>query len=587
MAFEELSGPKFSNNPRRVFASFDRASERPGQTTYQPHSSSLLKDTPPSIVVALTQLQPVIRVLDTVLAWITWTSEDHWSSFLLLASWWLVCLYGHAVLYYGGNWAILLALGVGYVRKKTLARRVARAVQHGAEPDAVLRSSKGRQKDTQELLDNTLYELDCFRARCSLVSSSIEPMVQLLTWEDPRQSAIIGVRLAIVSPLYVLMLWTLTTRTVVLILGTFALTFTSPWFKVICTVGWRLKVVRTIVSALTGANYLPGESRFMEAVMQSPAAAAFSAADVPDAVVHHTPQGSRFTTTISIVENQRRWLGLGWTPSLLPHERAPWTDNDSQVSPDPEAYGLPEPRTIVEDGETRTISWRWVDDAWRVERDDGRDADGWIFTDNAWRYPSAKEEYGKYTRRRKWIRNAECSEIVLDDAGQEVGAMTVRQLLSPERRRKQRTASASSTGSAAAAGVSLNPDKVPFMASMEPTVEELEDLDWHSGAPDKQGGEKSGHRDNRPRSASAASAARVGSGGQASVPEIVIGHHNGNGNGNNGNGARSRDSSPRKAWREVNGGKELVYVEDEQSSRRQGLSNRLFAKAASNADSVD
>ena len=513
MAFEEMQPG--NSAPRRVFASFDR--QHPGQTTYQPQSSSLLKDTPPSIVVALTQLQPVIQVLDCVLAWITWTSDDHWSSFLLLASWWLVCLYGHVVLYYAGNWAILLALGIGYIRKRSLAKKVARAKPENA--------SRRRQKDTQELLDNTLYELDCFRARCSLVSASIQPFVNLITWEDPRQSAIIGVRLAIMTPLYVAVLWALTTRTVVLLIGTLALTFTSPWFKVICTVSWRLRVVRTVVSALTGANYLPGESRFMEAVMQSPAAAAFSHQDVPESIVHRTPLGSRFTTTVSIVENQRRWLGLGWTPSLLPHERAPWTDNDSNTSPDPEAYGLPETRTIVEDGETRTISWHWVDTSWRVERDEGRDADGWIYTDNAWGRPSAKEEYGKYTRRRRWIRNAECSETVVDERGEKKVAPTVQELLSPERRRSSR------------ASVSLNPDKVPFLSS---TPEE--------DVPRRPTPVAVGLHD-------------------GTTPELLV-------------------NAPKKAWREVNGGKELVYVDDEQTSRRR-LQKRLFARADSASDSVD
>ncbi|BFZ53511.1 hypothetical protein PYCC9005_000536 [Savitreella phatthalungensis] len=563
MAFEELSGPKFSNTPRRVYASFDKASQRLGQTTYQPQSTAVLKDTPPSIVVALTQLAPIIRVLDTALAWFTWTSDDNWSSFLVLATWWLVCLYGDVVLAYAGNWVLLLGLFVGYIGKKTQARRVARAVARGDDVNKALLGSRAHQRDTTELLNVTLFELDCFRARCHLVYGTLEPLIRLIMWEEPRQSAIISVRLLLVSPIYVGLLYLLTKRTFILILGTIALTFTSPWFKVIMTVSWRLRIVRHIVSALIGINYLPGESKFMSAVMRSPAAAAFRVEEIEPNLGDplSSKSSSRFTTTISIVENQRRWLGLGWTPSLLPHERAPWTDNDGNVVPDPDAYGLPDKRTIVEeDGVMRVIAWAWLDNQWRIEKDGGRDTDGWIYTDNTWKAPSTKEEYGKYTRRRRWVRNAECTEVVLrrdDEDELEVRPITQKTSRSPS--------------------LSLSPDKVKYQPSKrhsDLSEEEEDDKEADEAAVNGSADRSavlSAIKDKADFNFDEDEPAVT----ERLVDDWMAGNDHGNSEGQRLNAALKNTDESRKEWREVSGGgKELVYVSEKDGDK--SLRRRAF-----------
>lgn len=158
-----------------------------------------------------------------------------------------------------------------------------------------------------------------------------------------------------------------------------------------------------------GVEYLPGESNIMQVFSQESIATPSETSSIVSATIGR----SKFTTTISVIENQRRWLGLGWTPSLLPHERAPFTDVEDHPAVPPENTALPEPKTTIEaGGVTRSVTWKWIDHGWRVEKDRGRDPEGWLYFDNAWRHPSATEEFGRYTRRRKWIRNAECTEVV-------------------------------------------------------------------------------------------------------------------------------------------------------------------------------
>lgn len=81
-----------------------------------------------------------------------------------------------------------------------------------------------------------------------------------------------------------------------------------------------------------------------------------------------------------VFENQRRWLGLGWTSSLLAYERAAWTDEHLNPSDAKQNFRLPE----VDSGVSK---WRWVPGSdWQVEGAGkgkaGGDGDGWIYYDN-------------------------------------------------------------------------------------------------------------------------------------------------------------------------------------------------------------
>lgn len=102
--------------------------------------------------------------------------------------------------------------------------------------------------------------------------------------------------------------------------------------------------------------------------------------------------------TFAIYENQRRWLGVGWTASLFAYERAPFTDEHLQACPSPEEFELPETP------EGSGVKWRWVPgEEWRVEgakgeknghghhkKQDvkdkvglsGESGEGWVYYDN-------------------------------------------------------------------------------------------------------------------------------------------------------------------------------------------------------------
>jgi len=104
---------------------------------------------------------------------------------------------------------------------------------------------------------------------------------------------------------------------------------------------------------------------------------------------------------------------------MLAYERAAWTDEHLNPAPSKDHFELPE----VEGGHAR---WRWIDGSeWRIDGVDddssndeagkaGTDSDaaGWIYYDNKWRDGRRGQDgWGRYTRRRKWYRDAELVEV--------------------------------------------------------------------------------------------------------------------------------------------------------------------------------
>ncbi|KAJ2708905.1 hypothetical protein H4R19_004512 [Coemansia spiralis] len=102
---------------------------------------------------------------------------------------------------------------------------------------------------------------------------------------------------------------------------------------------------------------------------------------------------------VSVFENQRWWLGLGWVPRLGSSERSKWSDKSGQRKFASIRDFLPE------DG----YEWASVHDGWEIDRHWAlpvrTDAEGWVYSDNSWRrWASAPSVVSSYTRRRHWIR---------------------------------------------------------------------------------------------------------------------------------------------------------------------------------------
>jgi hypothetical protein len=87
----------------------------PSQAT---DASNLLDSTPPQIVRALGQAEPLVRGLNTALGLLTWTSGNDWQSFFLLVAWGVTCLYGFWIVKFAGNFVPVAFIALTYALQR-------------------------------------------------------------------------------------------------------------------------------------------------------------------------------------------------------------------------------------------------------------------------------------------------------------------------------------------------------------------------------------------------------------------------------------------------------------------------------------
>jgi hypothetical protein len=424
-----------------------------GQTTPQTklrsailvhQKSPLLAATPPQITRVLAYSHPFILPLNKFVALLTWTSGDPWESFLLVASFWAIVMYGDVVTRYAGPIIVVTGLILGmYTRRYSPLSSTGWTGEKGqkahkrAESDSEIK----HHKSLEEIVDS----LKLFTSRCNILLDPFLRLTDFLSTQRTATSAttrpaltVLFIRILFVLPIWILLtlppFYVLSTKRVVLAVGTVMLSWHSRPARVTRTLLWRSRMTRRTCAFLTGLNFgdiIPSDKKGAPPLPPRKKSTQEVAASL---AAKRRPESTGVRFTFSIFENQRRWLGIGWTSSMLAYERASWTDEHLSPVPAKDQFELPE----VEGGQSR---WRWVQGSeWKIE---GRDKDGktdkaaandddagWIYYDNKvgtlrshyaqlrtrlkpsqWRDGRRGQDgWGRYTRRRKWYRDAELVE---------------------------------------------------------------------------------------------------------------------------------------------------------------------------------
>ena len=386
-----------------------RSSRRSTVLVHQ--KSPLLLATPPQITRALAYSHPFLLPLNTFVGLLTWSTGDSWQSFLLLCSFWAVVLYADVVT----KWAGPLVAGVGLIvgmygrRYSPLstsgwsepARDAKEGTSTNLHPSAAAGKANASDKQKkqharnasevtstkhQKTLDEIVETLKEFTGRCNVLLDPLLDMTDFLSTQRTPTSATtkpaltaLFMRLLIITPFWIALTippWRIiTTRRVVLVAGTLLLTWHARMTRVTRTLLWRSALVRKLAAAITGLrfdapnklkatkvptgesipNLQPAESELSKALRSS-----------PGAQVSRRRSGSEKSAgvkfTFIIYENQRRWVGLGWTNSLFAYERAAWTDEQNTIVPAKDDFELPE----VEGGSR--MRWKWAPGSrWRVD----------------------------------------------------------------------------------------------------------------------------------------------------------------------------------------------------------------------------
>lgn len=273
------------------------------------------------------------------------------------------------------------------------------------------------QSSQNKTLDEIVETLRTFTARCNILLEPLRELTDFLSTQRTATSATtrpaltaLLTRIVLVTPIWILLtlppFHIISTKRVVMTVGTIILTWHSKPARISRVILWRSATIRRICSIITGLQISTGHSAddkqkpepslktsgLSLRPFRSKAAKNDHATDISTKKRNGDSSGIRFT--FILYENQRRWLGIGWTTSLFAYERAAWTDEHLNPTPPKEEFALPE----VQD---KNSKWRWVPGSeWRIDgavtesspkkptksvkSGDSKDEDdrGWIYYDN-------------------------------------------------------------------------------------------------------------------------------------------------------------------------------------------------------------
>jgi hypothetical protein len=392
--------------------------------------SPLLLATPPQVTRALAYSHPFLLPLNKLVGLLSWTTGDPWESFLLLVGFWATVLYGDVVVRWAGPIITVLGIIAGMYARRYSPLSSSGWTEH---PSSASQKGKGNRPPTssgsvrgstvhlrnaseitntkhQKTLDEIVETLKIFTTRCNIL---LEPMLELTDFLSTQRTATsattrpalttLFVRILAVTPFWVALtlppLRIITTRRVAMVFGTLVLSWHSRVCRVSRTLLWRSAAVRGIARWVTGLEFegpkkpthdLNGVKQGIQSADEKGKRKSQSHSALTAALRRNKSSSSDQETgvrfTFIIYENQRRWVGLGWTSSLFAYERAAWTDEHNNSVPPRDKFELPE----VDDG---IAKWRWVRDSkWRVdgvgevqyesEYDGEAGKNGWIYYDN-------------------------------------------------------------------------------------------------------------------------------------------------------------------------------------------------------------
>jgi len=384
------------------------SSSRQRSTILVHQKSPLLIATPPQITRALAYSHAFLLPLNKFVGLLTWTTGDSWESFVLVAIFWAVVLYGGVVLRWAGPVVVVLGLILGMY-----SRRYSPLSSTGVTGEKQKKGHKRVDSEAtnlkhQKSLDEIVETLKEFTARCNML---LDPLMQLTDFLSTQRTATSAttrpalttllLRIVLITPLWILLtlppLRIITTKRIVLTTGTLVLTWHSKPTRVSREILWRSSFVRRVSAAVTGLHFVTKQVAPRDPnSTEKPTLPPRDKKDYHDdanlaaaAANKRRPSASGVKFTFLLYENQRRWIGLGWTTSLFAYERAAWTDEHLNPAPSKDEFELPD----VEGGNAR---WRWVKGTkWQVEgaaeQDEGgskaksdatNGGQGWIYYDN-------------------------------------------------------------------------------------------------------------------------------------------------------------------------------------------------------------
>ncbi|CAN3474330.1 peroxisomal membrane protein Pex32p [Diutina catenulata] len=353
----------------------------------------------PLLASALSQIFPYLLLIDNALEIATWTNEDPFENLLLVIGYSVVCIY----------WGVVSRVFLPLMIAFTFCSVVWRT-------NSVLLDSRKNEKPTVDEVVNTLNNITV------RVEMMLRPMKHFRVGR--RQISRMLVAAIVLTPVHWLLLNTvLSVRRFVWVLGVLVLTYHSPWSFSVRRLIWRSVYVRVAAFYITGLDVSADKKRQQQSTSRSITASRIptpSTSDIEDMnssipllsgfkiikkVISSSTQLKQ-VVLFEILENERRWFGLGWSHFLLPGDRPNFCYvNNMEPAPPVDYESSDDFPFPVFAKDLYSYHWNWIEPNWKIEP--AKTDDGWVYHDSKWENDSPKDGFSQATRTRKWTRRAE------------------------------------------------------------------------------------------------------------------------------------------------------------------------------------
>lgn len=359
----------------------------------------------PILASALSNTFPYLLLIDNFLEVITWTNENPYKNLLLMTAFSVVVLCWTKLAF----WLIpILTVSIFLSVVWTTS--------------SVIYDSKFDEKPT---VDEVLRTIHNMTVRFELL---LRPARNLNLTNKNYVTMMIGA--IIFTPLHLLIMkFFLLPQTFTWLVGVFMLTYHSPYAFSSRRLFWRSTYVRRGTSLVTGILFRlnrrkPSSKGSRDTISREKThnSAKPDICEVSQSITNKAQMINDFTITqktslstsklshivrFDILENERRWIGIGWSKYLFPNERTSFCYATLMLSaPDPSLGGCF--RFPVFENDLYNYQWQWMDYEWKLdpEFDLGKNKEGWVYYDSNWEKARSFDGFSRYTRSRKWTRRA-------------------------------------------------------------------------------------------------------------------------------------------------------------------------------------
>ena len=316
------------------------------------HPSALLQDTPSQVIAALHSIYPFLIAANRVLSLVTWTTESYYRNFVLMS------IYVLSVLHWNNYIIILLPtlIVLGYCCMNWFVKTSFADPVYFRIPPTL-----------EEIVDT----LDNFNMRASFASRISG---------SSRDFRLLFVNLCLLTPFYVyLMKNYISYKVWIICTSLFVFTYYTTWFIALRRLLFRLKPVKRLLALFTGEDYSVADNELEVTLLNL---------NTKNSIDRNTK-----IMEFHLLENERRWVGLGWCKRMMFFERSPYCTLDlKQFLGSLDDFRFPKLKNY------ENTKWIWLDKSWVPDKK------GWTYYDNYWAHPQHLDSVIRYTRSRQLRR---------------------------------------------------------------------------------------------------------------------------------------------------------------------------------------